>query len=71
MFNSPKLTEFQKTLESATAQRDENARQAATLEARPTSWLNLFERANRRLIKETQKSSLDKSCSNMIGTFVS
>jgi putative zinc finger protein len=29
-----KLTEFQKTLETATAQRDENARQAASLEAK-------------------------------------
>jgi len=44
-----KLTEFQKTVEAATAQRDENARQAAVLEAKVNELTQLVRERERTL----------------------
>ena len=50
-----KLAEFQKTLEAATAQRDENARKAAVLEAKVNE-LTQFVRDREQALSDQKES---------------
>jgi len=59
-----RLAEFQKDVETATAERDENAREASVLEAKVNELTPLVRSREQALDQRDQKSPGDKSYSN-------
>src|ERR1700682_1766815 len=64
-----KLAEFQKTVETATTQRDEIARQAAVLGAKVNELTQLVREREQALDQRNTEVARDKSCSNMTAIF--